>query len=166
VDLFFAAPVDYALQVVHVHLYGTVVVCKMGEAHAEYKSVTERVLIWKLTSKMGPAELVGNLQAHPVLQGWSVKLLPPQPLICIATVNNIVSLVRQLRSMGRDYQDHLFCLAPLGVAQLEKEYDRRKQNRVKAPRSRHRPALSAHSPQHFFTLSAGDPPGSIRPTAL
>jgi hypothetical protein len=78
---------------------------------------------------MGPAELVGNLQAHPALQGWSVELLPPQPLMFIATVNNIVSLVRQLRSMGRDYQDHLFCLPPLSVAQLEKEYDRKKQNK-------------------------------------
>jgi hypothetical protein len=136
---------------VPVHLYGTVVVCKMGESHPDYSDVTTRVfgeqtspsftpkrvkqlgtqgsnLIWKLTSKMGPAELVAQLQANSALRGWTVELLPPQPLIFIATVNNIVSLVRQLRSMGRDYEDHLFCLPPLSVAILEEEYDRKKQS--------------------------------------
>jgi hypothetical protein len=120
----------------------------MDKAHAEYKSVTERVfgqeshpsftpkrvkqheytqgsplegssntnLVWKLTNsahcKMGAAQLVRHLQAHPALQGWSVELLPPQPLSFLATANNIVSLVRQLRSTGQNFPDRLFCLPP------------------------------------------------------
>ena len=138
---------EHTIEIIPVHLYGTVAVMSMSEEHPDYRQVSSQVfehdselkfipkrvkqlglrgstLIWKLTSKLGPAALAEKLQRHTTLSSWAIELLPPKPLNFIATVPNIVNLARQLRSMGREYQDHLFCPAPMTVAQLEAEYDR------------------------------------------
>ena len=137
----------FVIQVVPVHLFGTVCIIKMSESSEEYKDVTSKVfkqqteglefkgkkvkqlgeqgptMVWKLTTKIEPADLVERLRAHSSLGDWDIKLAASQPLSFIATMPNVVNLARQLRSMGREFPDHLFCQPPMTLSQLEAEYD-------------------------------------------
>jgi hypothetical protein len=136
---------NLALKLVQVRLFGPVLLVSSAVLNSEYHSRMldcfvrsegplrfkpkwlqhcplpgfER-LVWKSTTKMPTVQLAQELQGQDVLQGFTIEFeRSPRPLDFIASDQNILGILQQLRAQGRSIPpDSCFC-AGRSLAELE-----------------------------------------------
>jgi hypothetical protein len=139
---------DLVLKLVQVRLFGPVLLVSSDVLNSEYHSRMlecfvrsegplqfkpkwlqhcpltgfER-LVWKSTTKVPTAQLAKELQEQNMLQGFTIEFEgSPRPLDFIASDQNILDILQELREQGRSIPpDSCFC-AGRSLAELEAAY--------------------------------------------